>query len=233
MLSIIIFTILILLTYALNLVLFINTLGFWYITIAMILSIVLELIINAIVATVTAKILPKKWFEKDCKFFDVSKKEQNFYVKVFKVKLWKDNILELGALNGFRKNAFNDSKDPEYIKRFIVENNIGYADHLFSIILGAFLIFAYPSQIFFSMGLPAILINFIMNYMPVVILRYNTPRLKSALKFAERSAKKKEENPEETETIPAKEPENLPLDNSAENEVSSEPNLETTQQIDK
>ena len=77
MLSIIIFTILILLTYALNLVLFINTLGFWYITIAMILSIVLELIINAIVATVTAKILPKKWFEKDCKFFDVSKKEDS------------------------------------------------------------------------------------------------------------------------------------------------------------
>lgn len=233
MLSIIIFTILILLTYALNLALFVNSLGFWYITIAMILSIVFELIINAIVATVTAKILPKKWFEKDCKFFDVSKKEQNFYVKVFKVKSWKDNILELGALNGFRKNEFHDSKDPEYIKRFIVENNIGYADHLFSIILGAFLIFAYPSQIFFSMGLPAILINFIMNYMPVIILRYNTPRLKSALKFAERSAKKKEEDSKKAETNPINETENSTIDTSAEVETEQEETTNSDKQTDK
>lgn len=197
MLSIIIFSVLILLTYALNLALWIGELGFWYITIAMILSVVLEMIINAIVATVCAKILPAKWFAKDCKFFNVSKREQNFYIKVFKVKVWKDKILELGALNGFRKNAFNDSKDPAYIKRFIVENNIGYADHLFSIICGALLLFAYPSKIFFSMGIPAILINFIMNYMPVIILRYNIPRLKSALKFAERKTVKTESNADE------------------------------------
>ena len=124
MLSIIIFVSLVLLTYALNLALFVNSLGFGYITIAMILSVVVEIAINAIVATVTAKLLPKKWFEKDCKFFKVSKREQNFYVKVFKVKTWKDSILELGALNGFRKNEFNDSNNPEYIKRFIIENNI-------------------------------------------------------------------------------------------------------------
>ena len=196
MLSIIIFVSLVLLTYALNLALFVNSLGFGYITIAMILSVVVEIAINAIVATVTAKLLPKKWFEKDCKFFKVSKREQNFYVKVFKVKTWKDSILELGALNGFRKNEFNDSNSPEYIKRFIIENNIGYADHLFSIILGSFLILAYPPTIFWSMGLPTILINFIMNYMPVIILRYNTPRLQSALKFAERKLRN-----EKTETI--------------------------------
>lgn len=193
MLSIIIFTVLILLTYALNLILWLGELSFWYITIAMILSIVFELIINAIVATLTAKVCPRKWFEKDCKFFKVSKKEQEFYIKIFKVKLWKDSILELGALNSFRKNKFNDPDDPQYIKTFIVENNIGYADHLFSIIAGALLIFAYPPIIFWSMGLPAILINFVMNYMPVIILRYNIPRLETALKFAERKQAKKKE----------------------------------------
>lgn len=193
MLSIIIFSVLVLLMYGLNLILWLDTLSFCYITIATILSVIVEIIINALVATVTAKILPKHWYEKDCRFFRVSKREQNFYIKYFKVKLWKDHILELGKLNGFRKNEFKDSSSPEYIKRFIVENNIGYTDHLFSIILGAVLIFFYPSPLIWSMGLPTILINFIMNYMPVIILRYNTPRLQSALKFAER-------NPQKTET---------------------------------
>ena len=193
MLSIVIFVVLVLLTYALNLILFSSSLGFWYITIAMALSVMVEIVINAIVATITAKILPKKWFEKNNKFFNVSKKEQSFYINVFKVKVWKDHILELGALNGFRKNKFNDSGSPEYIKQFIIENNIGYADHLFSIIFGAFLIFAYPPTIFWSMGLPTILINFIMNYMPVVILRYNIPRLHAALKYAQRKQKNTQE----------------------------------------
>lgn len=152
----------------------------------MTLSVVVEIIINAIVATITAKLLPKKWFEKDCKFFRVSKREQNFYINIFKVKIWKDHILELGKLNGFRKNEFSDQQNPEYIKRFILENNIGYTDHLFSIIFGAFLVFFYPQPIIWSMGIPTILINFIMNYMPIIILRYNTPRLATALKFAER-----------------------------------------------
>lgn len=194
MLSIIIFCVLVLATYILNLAIHLDILSFGYITIAMILSVIVEIIINAIVATIVAKILPRKWFEKDCKFFRVSKKEQNFYIKVFRVKAWKDLILELGQLNGFRKNEFKDSSDPAYIKHFIVENNIGYTDHLFSIIIGSFLIFAYPPIIFWSMGLPTILISFIMNYMPVVILRYNTPRLQTALKFAERKQKQEQES---------------------------------------
>ena len=192
MLSILIFTVLVLLTYALNLILWLDTLSFSYITIAMLLSVVVEIAINAIVATVTSKLLPRKWYEKDCKFFNVSKKEQNFYEKVLKIKVWKDKVLELGALNGFRKNKFTDQNSPEYIKYFIVENNIGYVDHLFSIIFGSLLIFAYPAPIFWSMGLPTILISFILNYMPVAILRYNYPRLKTALKFAERRIKKQE-----------------------------------------
>ena len=134
------------------------------------------------------------------KCFNYPRKFFGFYIKVFKVKVWKDKILELGALNGFRKNAFSDSKDPEYIKRFIVENNIGYADHLFSIIFGALLLFAYPCKIFFSMGIPTILINFIMNYMPVIILRYNIPRLEAALKFAERNANRKQNTIQESNT---------------------------------
>ena len=194
MLSIVIFSTLVLITYGLNLFIHLDTLSFWYITIAMVLSVIVEVAINAIVATITCKWLPRKWYEKDSKFFKVSKREQNFYIKVFRVKAWKDSILELGALNHFRKNEFKDSSDPEYIKIFIVENNRGYVDHLFSIIVGAFLIFAYPAPIFWSMGLPTILINFIMNYMPVIILRYNMPRLQSALKFAERKQKNKKIN---------------------------------------
>lgn len=189
MLSIIIFTALVLATYILNLCLFLGELSFIYITIAMFLSIVVEVAISALMAIIICKMLPDKWFGHNVKFFNVSKSECKFYVKFLKIKKWKDKALELGQLNGFKKDKIEEGASSEYLKKFVVECNSGFVEHLLSIIIGSFVIFFYPPIIRWSMGLPTIIINFIINYMSVAILRYNIPRLQTAIKFAERKEK--------------------------------------------
>lgn len=190
MLTIIIFSVLVLFMYVLNLILFWGDLSFLYITIATILSVIAELAINAVCAIVTNKFLPKKWFDDRVKIFNVSNIEYTFYVKVLKIKLWKDKTLELGSLNGFKKNKMQETANPHYLEKFIIECNSGLSGHFLSIVFGSLLIFAYPKTIILSMGLPTILINFIINYMSVAILRFNIPRLKSALKFSRRRTQK-------------------------------------------
>lgn len=186
MLTYVIFSVLVLLTYIFNLIFLMPEFSFWYITLAIIFSVVIEIAISGLCAIVICKLLPDKWFSHKIKFFDVSKKEYNFYVNVLKIKVWKDKVLDLGKLNGFQKKTMEESSNPEYLKKFIVECNSGFLEHVFSIILGSFVIFLYPKKLMWSMGIPTILISFIINYMSVAILRFNIPRLKTALRFAER-----------------------------------------------
>ena len=189
MLTIIIFSVLVLATYIFNLVFFWGELSFGYITNAMIFSVLIEVGISGLIATFVCKILPDKWFSDKVKIFDVSKREVGFYVNVLKIKKWKDKTLELGQLNGFKKDKLDSDCNIDYLKKFVIECNCGFIGHLFSIILGSLIIFWYPKAIMLTMGVPTIIINFIINYMSVAILRFNIPRLKTAIKFAERKNK--------------------------------------------
>lgn len=189
MLTVIIFSVLVLATYVFNLVFFWGDLSFAYITNCMILSVLTEVGISGLIATFVCKVLPDKWFSDKVKIFNVSKKEYNFYVNILKIKKWKDRTLELGQLNGFKKDKLDSDCNTEYLKKFIIECNCGFVGHLFSIILGSLIVFWYPPAIRLTMGVPTIIINFIINYMSVAILRFNIPRLKTAIKFAERKNK--------------------------------------------
>ena len=194
MLTYIIFSVLVLSTYIFNLIFLMPEFSFWYITVAMLLSIIIEIAIGGFCATVVCKLLPDKWFSHKIKLYNVSKKEYNFYINFLKIKVWKDKVLDLGKLNGFQKKSMEDSSSSEYLKKFIIECNCGFVEHVFSIIIGCFVIFLYPKALVWSMGLPTILINFIINYMSITILRFNIPRLKTALKFAERQEERKNIN---------------------------------------
>lgn len=189
MLTVIIFSVLVLATYIFNLIFFWGELSFGFITIAMLFSVLIEVGISAILATIVCKLLPDKWFSDKVKIFNVSKKECNFYIKFLKIKKWKDKTLELGQLNGFKKDKLEEGVSIEYLKKFVIECNCGFVEHLLSIILGSLVIFLYPPVIRITMGIPTIIINFIINYMSVAILRFNIPRLKTAIKFAERKNK--------------------------------------------
>ena len=106
---------------------------------AVVLSTILEIAIQGVIATIV-RYLPNKWFNHERKIFKVSKKERNFYEKL-KIRSWKDRVLELGALGGFRKNKLADKNNPEYLLQFVVESNKGIVDHFVGIFFGFLVIF--------------------------------------------------------------------------------------------
>ena len=154
---------------------------------AVVLGVILEVVIDGILAFVIHS-MPEKWFDKNKKIFDVSRKERKFYEKL-KIKNWKDKVAELGALGGFRKNKVADPNDPKYLQLFIVENNKGITLHIAGIIFG-FLILLFPMPKYaLYIGLPIAFVNLYLNLLSVMVLRYNIPKLKIAM---ERALKKQQ-----------------------------------------
>ena len=150
---------------------------FWTICVVT-LAVILEIAIDGLFAFIVHS-LPSKWFGKDKKFFDVSRKERKFYDKL-NIKNWKDKVWELGALGGFRKNKINDPNNPTYIETFIIESNKGFVVHLVGIIFG-FLILLFPlPKYWLCIGLPIAIVNVYLNLLSMMVLRYNIPKLKVA-----------------------------------------------------
>lgn len=120
--------------------------------------------------------LPEKWFSPMSKTFDVGKGERMLYRKI-KLNSWKKHIPEWGCFTGFHKDKLREPNDSAYIGRFLIESNYGVAGH----IAGAFLGYAVMLLPFLSpltMALPIAVVNFILNLLPTMILRYNTPALR-------------------------------------------------------
>ena len=133
------------------------------------------IIVDAIVATIIRH-MDEKHFDYHKKIFNASKEKLAFY-KAIGVKKWKDHTLELGFLNGFRKNRVQQPNDIQYINKFIVECNRGYLTHLICVFIVVPLIFIAPSKYQLNVVLPIIVANAIINYMSVMILRFNVYKL--------------------------------------------------------
>ena len=158
---------------------------FWTICVV-VLGVIIEIAIDGLLAFIIHS-FPDKWFNKDKKIFDVSRKERKFYEKL-NIKNWKDRVAELGALGGFRKNKVQNPNDPKYLEQFIIENNKGIALHIAGIFFG-FLILLYPMPKYcLYIGLPIALVNVYLNLLSTMVLRYNIPKLKVAMQRAEKQA---------------------------------------------
>lgn len=143
------------------------------------LGVVVEIAIDGLFAFIIQS-LPDRWFNKDKKIFNVSRKERKFYEKL-KIKNWKDKIFEFGAMGKFRKNKIYEPNNPKYIERFIIDSNKGFLIHIADIVFG-FLILLFPlPKYWFCIGLPIALVNAFLNLLPIMVLRYNIPKLKVAL----------------------------------------------------
>ena len=182
MISLIIFFVGVIVTFACSLI-FISSMDWWLICVVAVVAIIGMIAINGFIAIVFCKWLPKKWFAKDSKFFNATKKECAFYDKL-KIKKWKDKTLDLGKLNGFKKNKVENNS--EYIERFILENNMGFVTHFASAILGSFAFLILPINFWLPMGVPIVITSLILNVIPVMILRYNMPRLRTMMRFNQR-----------------------------------------------
>ena len=173
-----------------------------FIILSVIIIVAAVIIIDAITATFVRWCLPKSLFTEDKKGFMAGKKECRFYEKIG-IKKWKDKIAELGMFTNFRKNKISDPKNPEYIKRYIMEANYGVSVHLTGIIFGFAVIFVYPLKYWLCFGLPIAIVNAFYNAMSLIILRYNLPKLHTLYKFNMRHKKADEpkaeqKTPEET-----------------------------------
>lgn len=169
----------------------------WFFVFAVTVSVIYQFAIDGLFAFLV-NIMPNKWFENK-KFFEVSKKEQRFYEKLG-IRSWKDKVWELGGLGGFSKSKIVDPNDPEYSRRFLVESYKGEVDHIIGMFVGFTVIFIFPLKFAWIVGVPVAIVNLVLNYMPIMILRYNTPKLKVLHKRALRNqqARMKQENNEET-----------------------------------
>ncbi|MBO7078405.1 MAG: hypothetical protein J6W64_01185 [Bacilli bacterium] len=139
------------------------------------------IIVDAIVATIIRH-MDEKHFDYHKKIFNASKKKLAFY-KAIGVKKWKDKVPELGMFTNFRKNKVENPKDPEYLKRYILEACYGVIIHYvsvpfsFLIMLLDFKMYTGESNLYLTIALPVALVNVVLIVLPAFILRYNLPKL--------------------------------------------------------
>ena len=139
----------------------------------MIFGIILVIIIDGITATI-ARIMPKKVADYNNKIFVVSRGEKDFYNRL-NIKAWKEKVPEIGHFTGFRKNKVLEPKNPEYIKRFLMEICYGEIGHFASIFTGAtLLLLNWFNPYWLSLCLVIVIVNAILNILPIMVLRYNS-----------------------------------------------------------
>ena len=73
----------------------------------------------------------------------------------------------------------------------MVESYKGEIDHIIGMFVGFTVIFIFPLKFAWLVGVPVAIVNLVLNYMPVMILRYNTPKLQTLYKRAVRNKEKR------------------------------------------
>ncbi len=157
-----------------------ETAAWHYVIIAAAWCIALQFALDGLLALAINK-MPDKWFGTENRFYHVSETEKKLYKKL-RVRLWKDKIWELGGLGGFSKKHFSSPRDPEYIERFIIECNKGVLTHRLSYPIGFLAMLTLPGVCAITIALPVAIVNLLLNVLPTLALRYNTPMLQSVLK---------------------------------------------------
>ena len=154
--------------------------SWYYVVIAVVFCVALQFALDGTIAIVINK-MPDRWFGADNRLYHVTKTERAVY-KRLGVRFWKDKVWELGGLGGFSKRELKEPSNPDYIEKFIIECNKGVLTHRLSYPIGflAMLTLSYPCGI--TIALPVAIVNLFLNILPTIVLRYNTPVLKSVLK---------------------------------------------------
>lgn len=137
---------------------------------------VAALAIIDLIPAIIIRFLPKKWFNPESKLFKVYKWEKGLYLKLG-VRHWKDKIPEAGKyLEGFSKSEVVDTSNNEYILQFIDKTIRGELMHFLGFVFSGLIAFIYPT-VFVVIGLPLMLTNMLINILPVIVQRYNRPKL--------------------------------------------------------
>ncbi|MBE5741521.1 MAG: hypothetical protein E7351_03245 [Clostridiales bacterium] len=147
--------------------------------------------IDAIFALFTRFVMPKKYFDPFKKRFAVPKWERKFYEKIG-IRKWKDKVPEAGKyLVNFSKSEVADMADNEYVYKFMQETCYAEIMHLYGAIFSFAIIFI-NLRLALLVALPMIVANVLINTLPVMIQRYNRPKLMILYQRNERNQKKEQ-----------------------------------------
>ena len=119
----------------------------------------------------------KRYFDPCSKLWRVSESEQRFY-RAIKLQSWKKIVPDFGRFVGFQKNMQDkDIHNSEFYKRFIYETVNASFLHGVDILLAPLFFLFLHREFYLTIGLTCLAIVFILNILPVMVQRYNRPRL--------------------------------------------------------
>ena len=179
----------------------------------------------AVVVVIIVRLMPRRLYNPENKIFAVRKGENKIFERL-NVKKWKEKIPEAGKTGGFARDHIYDPRNPDYIKKYIIEGCIAEALHTLSIIWGFVALFFIPRNLILPMGVPLTLFNFFIHFFPMLIQRYMRPRL---LRTLERLTKAQAEKQQKQENQEQLEIEKLQDNASKQNETNQQADTATTQ----
>ena len=157
-----------------------------YAALAVVFCVVLQISLDSL-AAVVIRLTPDRLYPAESPRYRVTGREKKLYLKLG-VRAWKDHIPDLGSIGGFSKKRLKEPDDPAYIEKFIIECHKGVLTHRICYPLGLLVMLTLPNLCSLTIGLPVAVINLILNAMPTMALRYNTPMLLGMLKRMRRKA---------------------------------------------
>ena len=139
------------------------------------LLIVLAFFLLDLLAAIIVRVIPRKWINIHSKMWKTFKFEKKLYESLG-VRRFKDKIPELGgALAGFSKtNVASD--DPIYLEMFLKEMIKGEITHWLGLFFGIVIFFIFPNNIW-NFAFPMFWVNSYFNILPIIVQRYNRPKL--------------------------------------------------------
>lgn len=162
---------------------------FWHSVFCVFGGAIFIFVVDAIIAWILHA-MPEKWFDDNKRIFKVFRKERKFYEKIG-IKNWKDKVPETGQVCNFKKNKIA-SFNSNYIKKFLIETCYAEVIHIAMLLIGLTVFFVIPFSESLNYSLWLFLINAILNIPPVLIQRYNRPKLQLVLLRSQRQSKHKE-----------------------------------------
>ena len=144
-------------------------------------GVLIMVLIDALVAIAIHEV-PKLFFKKfltESKFYNYTsfpfktyKFEKKFYQFV-RIRKWKDL---LPNKMGMDKSHIQDKNSVDYLSRFLIEGCIAETLHIISALVSPVFIFVVDCK-YLSITLPVTMVNFILQILPVMVQRYNRPKI--------------------------------------------------------
>ena len=157
-----------------------------YAVVAVVFCVVLQIALDS-VAALAVRLTPDRLYPAESPHYRVRSWEKKLYLKLG-VRVWKDHIPDLGGIGGFSKRKLRAPDDPAYIEKYVIECHKGVLTHRLCYPLGLLVMLTLPNLCALTIGLPVAIVNLILNALPTMALRYNTPMLLGMLKRMSRKA---------------------------------------------